>query len=314
MMEKMLISVNTGMTYNFDKPEESMRLLKECGFEAVDYSLSYILNPGAYVKGNIYPLAELSVDELKEHLLRVKRAADDNGIVFSQMHAPFPLHIGGHMDKFEAMFEITCKIILACGVVGCPYIVFHPYVSGSGDKAREREINMDMFTRLIPYAEEAGVVICIENVPRWRDGFTMNGCCTEAKEACEYIDELNAIAGKELFGACFDTGHANCTASDIKREILTLGKRLKVLHIHENDTVDDLHMIPYTSKKNSGGTFDWECFIEGLREIEYEGNLSFECGNGQLVLLPPPCRADAMKLISSIGRYFRSRITEEIAE
>ena len=139
-------------------------MLKECGFEAVDYSLSYILGPERFVKGQRYPLAELSVEELTAHLSRVKRAADGNGIVFSQMHAPFPLHIGGHMDKFEAMFEITCKLVLACGAVGCPYIVFHPYVSHTGDKVKEKKINMDYLYAFMARTEKhAYVVIRVED-------------------------------------------------------------------------------------------------------------------------------------------------------
>jgi len=57
-----------------------------------------------------------------------------------------------------------------------------------------------------------------------------------------------------------------------------LGHRLKVLHIHDNDGVMDLHQIPFTfakTRENKSST-DWEGFINGLCAIKYGGVLNFE--------------------------------------
>ena len=41
-------------------------------------------------------------------------------------------------------------------------------------------------------------------------------------------------------------GHANIVGLDFEKFITTLGSRLKVLHIHDNDSISDLHQIPFT--------------------------------------------------------------------
>lgn len=37
---------------------------------------------------------------------------------------------------------------------------------------------------------------------------------------------------------CFDTGHANFVGIDFEKFITTLGNRLKVLHLHDNDGIE----------------------------------------------------------------------------
>ena len=54
---------------------------------------------------------------------------------------------------------------------------------------------------------------------------------------------------------------------------------------------------------------DWEGFLQGLKEINYQGNISFECGRGILVM-PEEVRKEVMCLITAIGRYIRNRINE----
>ena len=47
--------------------------------------------------------------------------------------------------------------------------------------------------------------------------------------------------------------------------------------------------------------------IQGLKEIGYEGNLSFETFRG-LDAMPKEVEPEALKLISAIGRYFRAQL------
>ena len=116
-----------------------------------------------------------------------------------------------------------------------------------------------------------------------------------------YIDTLNAEAGEELFGFCLDVGHANLTAKNLYEYIKTLGHRLTILHIHDNDARSDLHQMPYTH------TVDWEGFIEGLRAIDFRGTLGFETFR-VMGTFPKAVHPSALRLISDIGWYFASRI------
>jgi sugar phosphate isomerase/epimerase len=117
------------------------------------------------------------------------------------------------------------------------------------------------------------------------------------------IDRYNAIAGKECFGLCLDTGHLNLLKLDMRWYIPILGKRIKAVHIHDNDGMADRHKAPYT------GTLVWKDFYSALKEIEYNGDLNFETyhqtstGDTDEELILP-----WLELICKIGRYFKKKI------
>ena len=53
----------------------------------------------------------------------------------------------------------------------------------------------------------------------------------------------------------------------------TLGDRLTVTHVHDNNGLDDEHLFPYM------GITDWDRFCRALGETGYDGPLSFETFN-----------------------------------
>jgi sugar phosphate isomerase/epimerase len=162
-----------------------------------------------------------------------------------------------------------------------------------------------MYRRMIPFAKRYGVKLCLENLYSDFNGRPIEGCCADAAEACWYIDTLNAEAGEEIFGFCFDIGHANLVGRNVLEFIRTLGPRLTILHIHDNMGEKDSHLIPCTQWYPGG--VDWDSFIQGLKEIGYRGPLAFETFRG-INLLPEDVHEEGLKLVSAIGRSFRRRI------
>ena len=128
--------------------------------------------------------------------------------------------------------------------------------------------------------------------------------CSDFHQAAEWIDRLNDIAGEELFGFCFDAGHCLLTGQNMRYSLNVIGKRLKVLHINDNDGHTDWHVAPYM------GVGNWEAFIDGLRDIGYDGDLSFETFN-VLNRYPEPMWRTALQLIAETGAYFGKRIQEK---
>ena len=127
------------------------------------------------------------------------------------------------------------------------------------------------------------------------------------------MERINEAYGAEVLGFCFDTGHANLVGIDMERFITTLGSHLKVLHIHDNDGVGDLHQIPFTftkTRENKPST-DWEGFIRGLRNIQYQGVLSFETAP-VLSAFPEELKEDALNMIARIGEYFSKEIEKGV--
>ncbi|MGN8832224.1 hypothetical protein ACTNDZ_06650, partial [Selenomonas montiformis] len=67
--------------------------------------------------------------------------------------------------------------------------------------------------------------------------------------------------------------------------------------------------IPFTftrTRENASST-DWEGFVRGLQNIDYQGVLSFETAP-VLTAFPDEMKADALKFIHKIGQYFAKRV------
>jgi sugar phosphate isomerase/epimerase len=309
-MAKHLVCIQSGDWYDESNDDKSMAIAKECGIEALDFNIDHVIDPGEYVNGKEFPLCDKPVDEFVAEFASLKAASEKYGIRFSQMHAPFPTWYEGMPEKTDYLLKVVEKCMAVCAYVGAPAIVVHPYNSGS--KQMDVEINLEMYRRLIPAAREYGVKVCLENTFSVFHGRIIEGVCTHAEDSCYLIDELNKEAGEELFGFCLDIGHANITAKNLRAYINTLGKRLTLLHIHDNDGRGDKHLMPYTQTTDLWGNnlaTDWEGFIAGLRDIDYGGNLSFETFKATRQF-PKDVEKEALSLITAIGRYFRKRIEE----
>lgn len=255
--------------------------------------------------GTLNTFYDATIEELLERYRPVKEALERNKVSFGQAHAPFPCYIDG-ADKVNSyliqVFEKECAILQ---YLGCPALVVHPF--SCKDKEKEKEVNLSMYRQLIPAAKKYGVKICLENMFQFPKGHGVVGACGDAAEACWYIDTLNAEAGADVFGYCLDIGHANLCGRNLRNEIRLLGNRLTILHIHDNEGLNDLHLIPYTQKANGRNTTDWEGFLEGLRDIHYQGTLNFETFAG-LYDVPKELIPSFLRLIADIGQYFKSRI------
>ena len=309
-MEKHLVTVQSGDWYDESNDDKSMAIAKECGIEALDYNIDHVINAYEYVKGKQYPFCDKTTEEFVACFEPLKVASEKYGVKFSQMHAPFPTWFEGMPEKTEYILSLIEKCMAVCAYVGAPAIVVHPY--DSADLQKDTEINLQMYRRLMPAAKKYGVKICLENTFVVFNERIVEGSSTNAEGACSLIDRLNAEAGEELFGFCLDIGHANVTGKNVRKYINTLGKRLTILHIHDNDARGDKHLMPYTQATDLWGArlaTDWEGFIEGLRDIGYEGDLAFETFRA-VRQMPEAVRPEVLKLITAIGRYFRKRIEE----
>lgn len=159
------------------------------------------------------------------------------------------------------------------------------------------------------WKRSASVVMCLENAYHYYKGRIRSISASNADYLVRLTEKLNEFAGVECFGICYDSGHANITGKDQYREILTIGKHLKVLHLHDTDGVHDTHLIPYTSRYLDRQATDWEGILKALAVIGYEGSINFECDSG-ILAIPQEARRDALSLTASIGKYFVRKIDE----
>lgn len=308
------IGVQTKNVVNDDCPEEGFAMLARAGFSCADFSLNgYLLNTSLY-QSSLNGFFDRSPGELERFFAPHKRGAEAAGITVSQMHMPYPVYVpGADREINEYLWEqVAPKSMAVCAFFECPFLVVHGFKLARflGSEEAEWQETAKFLDTIAPLAKEMGITICIENLYDSRGGHLVEGPCCNAKKAAARMDCFNEKYGAEVLGFCFDTGHANIVGVDFESFIRTLGDRLKVLHIHDNDGISDLHQIPYTfarTRENLSST-DWEGFIRGLRGICFDRVLSFETAP-VLTAFPERMRQDVLGWIAGIGRYFREEIS-----
>lgn len=302
------VGVQSAGWYDKNEPMKSFEYIKSCGFEATDFNIDHYLNTGKLDKEGLMPtFFDRSTEEILEFFTPLKEASEATGVAITQMHAPFPVWFK-EKDEVNAYIRMALdKCFAVCEYIRCPAVVVHP-VSRS-TKEKEWDTNMELYRSLIPLIKKySGVKICLENIFSRRPNRIIEGRLSNAADACRMIDELNAEAGGDYFGFCLDIGHANLTNRNIKEYVKELGSRLTILHIHDNNGLEDLHMIPYSYlATGSSHVCDWEGFVEGLKEIGYKGVLAFETFR-IFSAYPKAVHTEALKLISAIGHYWAETI------
>ncbi len=307
------IGVQTKNVVDDKCPTEGFAMLKRAGFSCADFSLnSYLLNTNIY-RSELNEFFSRSIHELTQFFAPHKKAAQEAGITVNQMHMPYPIYVPtGDRELNDYLWnEVAPKSVELCAFFGCPHLVVHGFKLARflGSEEAEWERTQAFLDSVAPRAKELGVVLCIENLYGGIGGHIVGGPCCDAKKAAERIDRMNEKYHAEVLGFCFDTGHANLVGLDFERFLSTLGDRLKVLHIHDNDGISDLHQIPFTfakTRENKSST-DWDGFLRGLKGIGFDGVLSFETAP-VLTAFPEELKMEALGLIDKIGEYFAGEL------
>lgn len=282
--------------------EEGVALIANAGFESVDFNLDTFLKNSDVYAGRMNKFFDADLESLLAYFGEYKKAFEAHGIRPSQMHAPYPILVPTRGDVTDYMQEtVIPKSIAIAGRMQIPWVVMHPFkLQYKYGLEVEQAMNLQYFQSIIPMLKEHHVGVCVENLYESVGGRITEGTCADPQDAIYYVDTLNQLAGEELFGCCLDTGHMELTHREPADYIRQIGNRLKILHMHENDAIDDLHQMPYTFGTKPDGGVDWEDFCKVLGEIGFDGTLSFEtfpCVNS----FPRGTREEVLRTIRAIG-------------
>ena len=283
--------------------EEGVALIANAGFERVDFNLDTFLKNSDVYAGRINSFFDNDLESLLVYFGEYKKTFDKYGIKPSQMHEPYPILVPTRGDVTDYMqATVIPKSITIAGMMEIPWVVMHPFkLQYTYGIEAEHAMNLQYFQSLIPLLKEHHVGVCVENLYEGVGGRITEGTCADPKEAAWYVDVLNQLAGEELFGCCLDTGHMELTHREPADYIRQVGKRLKILHMHENDAIGDLHQMPYTFGSKPEDGVDWNDFRKALAEIGFEGTLSFEtfpCVKS----FPRGAREEVLRTIRKIGK------------
>ena len=280
----MKLSTPTGHLHGIFGLEKTIDILAGAGYDAIDFSQS---------EKFVY-----EADSGKDYYTEIRKYAEDKGVYFNQSHAPFASSFSDEEKNKKRFREIT-ESIKRASYLGVENIIVHPcqHLEYAQEDSPEKlfEYNMEFYKKLVPYSEEYGVKIAVENMWQYT-GYINHSTCSRPDEFIRYIDELN----NDCFVACLDIGHAALVREDPDEFIRKLGnKRLKCLHVHDVDGTNDSHTLPYYGKIN------WEKVMKALAGIDYEGDLTFEADSffsGKPQGLLPDCAL----LMAKTGRHLIS--------
>ena len=221
-----------------------------------------------------------------------RRIADEEGMIYQSIHAPFgnSAVMWKSYEEAKAAIDELLACVEDCGKFDVPIMICHPFI-GFLDHNPTKE-GIGNFKIVVEKAKSCGVKIAFENV-----------------EGEEYLEALmNAFSGYDNVGFCWDTGHEMCYNYH-KDMMAKYGDRLIATHINDNLGIskasgeifwtDDLHLLPFD------GVGDWEGIAKRLVRHNYDGILTFELNRCN-----KPERMDNQKYIN---RPIEEYITEVYA-
>ena len=228
--------------------------LADAGFDGVDLSLDQLEPDGD--------------DILRSVLYSFGNRAAARGLTIPMCHLPYFMP---NPDDTAAMArfsrEISCGIRMAA-MLKIPDAVIHPIVRHESKRCRDVWLNENVrfFTPLRELAGRLGIALCIENM-------TGKPYATHPSEAVygSTAADILELAERLDTMVCWDFGHANITGLCQSVELEKLRGKVRCLHIHDNDGVNDSHRIPFECPEATplGGCVDWEDAAEGLRLSDF---------------------------------------------
>ena len=174
--------------------------------------------------------------------LGINPISHDAGVRLRSMH---------HLKRcVETAAQLGAKLL------GGPLYAPIGYFTGHRPTAEEWQWATEVFQGLGETLDARGVMLSIEPVNRAESFFLHTG--EEARALCEAV-------GHARVGVTIDTFHANIEEKDVAVAVLSLGNRLRHMHISENDR----GVI-------GQGHVDFPGILDSLRRIGYEGYLMIE--------------------------------------
>lgn len=284
----MYVSTTTSPFAKYGDDKAILRLLKESGFTAYDYSMC-----------ESYGLEMTKAEDYREQAQALRSFADEIGLPCNQTHAPFPTAIKGNEEYNRKIIPQIIRSIEISGILGAKHCVVHP----CNDYTVEE--NIVLYKNLEEAARKAGVKIAVENMWNWwhwgkPDGHVLPAACSHQDD---FFAHMEALA-KDVYVSCVDIGHAemmHAYGTNAVKLIKTLGSYMQCMHLHDVNLVDDNHSFPFTQ------SIDYAPIIATLKEIGYKGDITMEARLPSKYL-PIELIPAATRYLAEIGKYFKNAI------
>lgn len=188
----------------------------------------------------------------EDKVRELRAMADKEGLEIETIHSTIPgcYDLWTDGEKGEEYVAVLKNNIDNCKKFSIPILVVHIQVKEEEKNELERGIRH--LENVVAYAKEQGIKIAFENINQPEFLFAV----------LEHFQESHV-------GFCYDSGHEACHTPGVEY-LPVLGKRLFCTHLHDNDCVGDLHLLPLEGK------MDFDRICRQLREAGYQGNITLE--------------------------------------
>lgn len=249
---------------------DTLKLLKNAGYDGVDFPLSF------YSRAETDPLRNDSWWRIWTEA--VAAYAEELQLSVVQAHAPWHQTIATDFH-YVAPDPIYTRIFEACGILHCKTLVFHPVqyphrIVSAQTLHTIHQYNIQWFRDLLPLAEKFQIRIAIENT---FDYYHLQMPSDPQQPYLTAADLLRLAedVGSTLVGICLDTGHANIAGQNIPQMIKSFSSKLDCLHLNDNygkrsGAGEDVHLFP------TEGTIPWPEVFAALRQSDFRGAMNLE--------------------------------------
>lgn len=263
---------------------KAIELIKQAGFDAIDYSYYYEKE-----------CDEVLGENYKEYAKELRAYIDEAGLSCNQAHAPFTFKYGMNKDISEPKYLNIVRSMESASILGAENIIVHSISVPEDDDLEE--YNIEYYRSFIPYCKAFNIRVAVENL------FTRDPKRNRLIGKIGSPKELNSILKKidsPWIVACVDVGHAALTGYEPENFISRVDPHiLKCLHVQDNDYLEDRHTLPYLADLN------WSAVMASLKKSGYEGDLTFEIVK-YIQRFPKELIPDALKFAVVIGRHLIS--------
>ena len=152
----------------------------------------------------------------------------------------------------ESIFQKYIGDIKQARSSGLKTLVVHPFEKTVPNVSSDK-VCLERFKYLGDIAEKFDVELAVENLSD-NDALI---------KILKYADHPN-------IGLCFDSGHNFITCGNDFSLLSEFSDRIHALHLHDNDRINDLHLLPYE------GEIDWFAFNNILKSTEYKKSMMLE--------------------------------------
>jgi sugar phosphate isomerase/epimerase len=280
----MRLSVETHFLRKRFGDKTAIKMLKDAGFDAFDYSFYYEDDKCAI---------DLLSDDFEKQARELRAYADSIGAVCNQAHAPFCFNYGDTLDMGNEAYKKIVRSVISAGILGADNIIVH---------CKHRlplevdflQYNYDYYKSLEKYCKEYDICVSVENLFTAR----LEPVFANPYQLMSFVEKLDS----PYFNICCDVGHAAITGFEPADVISRMNnKMLRALHIQENDYKRDSHTLPFLSK------LKWDDICKALKDIDYQGDFTYEIGSF-FKGFPDELLPEALRLAEKTGRYLISKI------